>query len=328
VSLAPALLAQFATNPESGVPLAPRWGWYVVLYFFIGGVTAGCYAVACMLDLVGDPRDRRAVSIGYRLAFPGVLICAVLLVLDLGRPERFWHMLIQSHRPPLPAFKWWSPISLGSWILSAFGLFAFVSFIDELIRGRWLTWPLAVRLAERLHRLPRAIRATWKGLGILSALGLAGYTGVLMMSSTAPTWHNAYLLGALFLASAFSSAYALMILLLVRYGGSHADPTVRKLHDADRSTLVIELVLLAVLIVGLGRLARPFLTGGYGALFWLGTVLVGLIVPLALEAGRWMARDAERRTLVRAACILVGGLVLRYVIVMAPQYPQVPPWHL
>jgi protein NrfD len=323
-----ALMAlQWQVNPESGVPLAPHWGWYVILYFFTGGLTGGCYAIASALNALRDPRDRDVVRIGYGLAFPGVLLCAVLLVLDLGRPERFWHMVFRSHYFPEPILKSWSPISLGSWVLSIFGAFAFVSFVAMLVETGRLRWPLIVRLDRRLRDVPRPLAVAWAMAGAFFGLFLAGYTGVLMVSSVKPVWHNAIPLGGLFLASATSTSYALLILLLARRGRGHTDPTVLKLADADRWALGIEIVLLLLVLVPLGALARPIITGAYGALFWVGAVLAGLIVPLALDLGtRW--RNAGRRQWVRPALILIGALVMRFVIVMAPQWPEVPPWHL
>ncbi|HEX7335806.1 MAG TPA: NrfD/PsrC family molybdoenzyme membrane anchor subunit [Gemmatimonadales bacterium] len=321
------LALQWQVNPESGVPLAPRWGWYVVLYFFIGGLIAGCYAIASALQVVGDPRDREAVRIGHRLAFPGVLVCAVLLIVDLGRPERFWHMIIKSHHFPEPIFKYWSPISLGSWILSLFGALAFVSFIGVLLETGRLRWKPLVRLHQRVRQLPGWVSKAWGILGCLVGIALAGYTGVLMVSAVTPVWHNAVPLGGLFLASAVSTSYALLILLLLRRGRRHSDPTVRKLEDADRWAVWIEVALLLLVLVPLGALARPILTGAYGALFWVGVVVAGLLAPIILDRIKDRG-DLERRLRLRAILILVGGLVLRFVLVMAPQWPQVPPWHL
>jgi formate-dependent nitrite reductase membrane component NrfD len=117
-----------------------------------------------------------------------------------------------------------------------------------------------------------------------------------------------------------------MILLLLRRGRGQRDPTVAKLVGADRWAVAIEIVLLLLVLVPIGALARPIVTGGYGVLFWIGVVLLGLIAPVGLDLiGR--RRNVERHQL-RAALILVGGLVLRFVIVMAPQWPQVKPWHL
>jgi formate-dependent nitrite reductase membrane component NrfD len=320
-------LAQLGINPESGVPLPPHWGWYVVLYFFVGGITAGVYAIACALDAVGDPRDRDVVHLGYTLAFPGVLICGMLLIVDLGQPFRFWHMLFRSEHVPALAFKLWSPISLGSWILSAFGAFSFVSFLLTLVETGRLRWRPLVAMAAWWRRLSNAIRTIWLALGALAGFGLAGYAGVLMIATTRPVWHNAYLLGGLFLASAFSTSYAFLILALLRRG-RHGDPTVTKLDDAERWSLSLEIVLLAITLIWLGGAARPLFTGGYGVLFWVGVVGLGLLVPLLLGRARAGSSSAERRAMLRATCILVGGLSLRFVFVMAPQWPWVKPWQL
>ena len=267
------------------------------------------------------------VRLGYTIAFPGVLICAVLLIIDLGRPERFWHMVIKSHYFLEPILKYWSPISIGSWVLSAFGAFAFISFVRVLVESGRLRWGPVVRLADRLRRLPLAVFVAWSILGAFFGLFLGGYTGVLMVGTVKPVWHNAVPLGGLFLASALSGSYALLILLLARRGRGHTDPTVAKLAGADRWAVAIEVVLLLLVIVPLGALARPIVTGGFGVLFWIGAVLTGLIAPFVLDLIR-QPGNVERQQLLRAALILVGGLVLRFVIVMAPQWPQVKPWHL
>ncbi len=54
-----------------------------------------------------------------------------MLTLDLGRPLRFWHMLIDSRTFGLN-FKYWSPMSVGVWVLMIFSFFAFVSFLEAL----------------------------------------------------------------------------------------------------------------------------------------------------------------------------------------------------
>lgn len=324
----PALLLQLASNPQSGVALPPHWGWYVILYFFLGGLAAGSYFIATMLELVGDPRDEDAVRLGYLLAFPLLCVCGLLLFVDLGKPLRFWHLLVQSERPPLPMFKPWSPISLGTWILTAFGLFSFVSFVDALVQSRRVAWAPLVRAGRWMREWPRPLALIWRVLGVLFGFALAGYTGVLVTGTSLPVWHNARLMGALFLASAASSSYALFILLLLRRGRRHPDATVAKLERADRFAIVLELVTLVLMLLLLGSLARPFIVGGFGVVFWVGVVLVGILLPLLLHTrgGAW-AGGAERRALLSATCVLVGGFLLRFVIVMSPQWPRVPLWY-
>jgi formate-dependent nitrite reductase membrane component NrfD len=213
------------------------------------------------------------------------------------------------------------------WVLSAFGAFAFISFLRVLIESGRLRWRPVVRLADRLRRLPRAVFVAWSILGAFFGLFLGGYTGVLMVGTVKPVWHNAVPLGGLFLASALSTSYAFLILLLARRGRGHTDSTVAKLAGADRWAIVIEMVLLLLVLVPLGAVARPIVTGGFGVLFWIGVVLAGLIAPFVLDLVRRPGTVA-RQQLLRSALILVGGLVLRFVMVMAPQWPQVKPWHL
>src|SRR6516225_8550036 len=115
----------------------PHWGGYITWYFYLGGIAAGSYALAALANLFGGEEDRRATRVAHYIAFPLVAVCGVLLVVDLGRPARFWYMMVQS-QTYRPMFKWWSPMSVGSWGLSAFGVFSFVSFLGVLIADGWI----------------------------------------------------------------------------------------------------------------------------------------------------------------------------------------------
>ncbi len=145
---------------------APDWGQYIIWYFYLGGIAAGAYAVATMIGLFGEERDRRAARVAEYLAFPLVNACGLLLVVDLGRPERFWHMLIRSETFR-PMFKWWSPMSAGSWGLSAFGAFSFVSFVGVLAEDR--------RLGMGRWHDPARMHARWARWGLPAMVLVAGY---------------------------------------------------------------------------------------------------------------------------------------------------------
>jgi protein NrfD len=321
------LLAQVGTVPV-GHGFAPHWGWYIVLYFFFGGLCAGAYFIATMLSLAGDPRDRDTIRLGYLISFPLLLVCAVLLILDLGVPLRFWHMVIQSENVPELMFKPWSPISIGTWILSVFGLFSFVAFVAALLDTGRLRWATARRAAERVRALPRPLLTAWNIVGCIFGFALAGYTGVLVTSTTIPVWQNARLLGGLFLVSGASASYALLMLMLLRRGRAHSDPSVSKLVRADRFTMVLEFILILGLVITLGSAGRPMTTGGFGVLFWLGAVGLGVVVPLLLHRVSPRGWDDRRREVIAALCVLAGGLILRFVVVLSPQYPAVSLWAL
>jgi protein NrfD len=157
-------------------------------------------------------------------------------------------------------------------------------------------------------------------------LFFGGYTGVLLVGTNVPLWHHAQLLGAVFLLSAASTAYALLILVLRRRHSHEADTTIRKLELADRYVIVLELLAIVIMLITLGGVARPLITGGFGVVFWLGVVGVGLILPLLLPYVRSGA--LARRPLLGVSCVLAGGLLLRFVVIMAPQWPNITLWRL
>ena len=92
--------------------------------------------------------------------------------------------------------------------------------------------------------------------------------------------------------------------------------------------MFLELALIVVTLILLGRVALPIIAGGFGVVFWLGVIGVGLVAPLVMHRARLVRWPEHRRARVGATCVLAGGLLLRFVVVMAPQYPGVPVWHL
>ena len=194
----------------------PEWGWLIVLYFFFGGLAGGCYFLGALIDLMGRPEDRPLARLGYYIAFPCVVLSGLLLTLDLTRPLRFWHMLIESNTYQ-PMFKPWSPMSLGSWALLIFGIFSLVSFLGALVEDNRLAWP-----AGRKFRPPGMLSKVIAVLGGLVGFYVAGYTGVLLAVTNRPIWSDTPLLGMLFVVSAASISAALMILLAKKIQVDHA----------------------------------------------------------------------------------------------------------
>src|SRR6266404_2734174 len=106
---------------------APHWTWFIIPYFFVGGLAGGACFLAAALDWFGRPEDRPVVRTGYDIAAVGAILSGLLLTIDLGRPLRFWHMLFQSENFPALMFKGWSPISFGAWAILLFGLLSVLS---------------------------------------------------------------------------------------------------------------------------------------------------------------------------------------------------------
>jgi formate-dependent nitrite reductase membrane component NrfD len=298
--------------------LAPHWRWWIVLYFFFGGLAGGCYFLAVLIDLFGRPADRPLARLGYYIAFPLVLLCGVFLVADLNKPLRFWHMLIERNTWG-PMFKPWSPMSTGSWALLIFGAFSFGGFLTALADDDRVTSPRLRRLQPRLRPLmalrpPSLLGRMFAVIGGLFGFFIAGYTGVLLAVTNRPIWSDTQLLGLLFIVSAASTSAALMILLAHRRGWTM--PAVAALHRMDTWMIVLELFVLALVMVSLGPVLTAWLNA-WGALLVVGVVIVGLLVPLVMAwrpaALRWSSITTS------AILVLIGGFLLRVVMVLSAE---------
>jgi formate-dependent nitrite reductase membrane component NrfD len=285
----------------------PHWKWLIVVYFFLGGLSAASYVIASIAELVGGRDGRPIARVGRYLSLAALLPCPPLLILDLGRPERFHHML--------RVLKLRSPMSLGTWGLLLFSGFCALSALVQAARDGLLGRDTG--LARRLRAVPaRPLGA----LGTAPAFFVGGYTGVLLAATAVPVWTRGYLLlGPLFLASALSSASAAIALVLALARGT-SPRTLERLERLDRVSLLAELGLLLALRARLPRIvARPLTGGRLSRLYRFGVLGLGLGGPLALQ-GTALARRAppsRPRTALASLLVLAGGFLLRYVMVMA-----------
>src|SRR5262249_48097447 len=133
--------------------------------------------------------------------------------------------------------------------------------------------------------------------------------------SAQPFWSDSRLMGALFLASGASTGMAAISLVLFLTGGS-AGAGWRRVKQADRYSMLFELVLLAVFLGVLGSAAEPMTRGHSPPLFWGGLVGIGLVIPLLID---FAGHRVKALAAVAAALVLVGGFVLRYVVLMSIQ---------
>lgn len=286
-------------------PIKPAtWEWYIPIYFWLGGIAGGGWLVATAEDLTGE-RNRPVIRAGRYLALGGVLAGTGLLIADLGRPDRFLNML--------RIVRLRSTMSLGSWGLTMFGacagLGALLQAGEDGLLGRRSR---LVRLSR--GRLARALHL----IGLPPALFVAGYTGVLLASTSTPSWAlRTRLLGPLFLASAASSGLAAVSLAL-ELGGRRRPRIARRLARAESIGLAAELALAAASRGVAGRLpsarVEPAADRGARAL----TAGAGIAAPLALaaaHAGGRRRRVSRRKHLAASGLALAGSLALRYLVV-------------
>ncbi len=205
------------------------WTWEVPLYFWIGGIAAGSSFVALACDLAGDEelgaRSRARSRSARSCPRPP------LLILDLGRPERFFNML--------RIFKPRSPMSMGAWALTA------------------------VRRPRRGGRGRRPARPPHGGAARSAAptrvVGgyLGSYTGVLLASTAVPLWARSRLfLGPIFVTTATATGAAASRLVLVATGRKPGHPTREALGRVETGAMATELLLSLINERRLGPLAH------------------------------------------------------------------------
>ncbi|HEX4815042.1 MAG TPA: NrfD/PsrC family molybdoenzyme membrane anchor subunit [Nonomuraea sp.] len=176
-------------TPDSyyGLPILnePTWQAHDIAgYLFLGGLAGASSALAAAAELTGRPALARAAKVGALGALGGSLYA---LIHDLGRPARFLNML--------RVFKVTSPMSVGTWILSAYGPQAGCAAATDLT-----------------GRFPRLGRAATVGAGVAGS-AVATYTAALICDTAVPTWHEGYReMPFLFAGSAMSAAGGLGML--------------------------------------------------------------------------------------------------------------------
>jgi formate-dependent nitrite reductase membrane component NrfD len=293
---------------------APHWEWfYIAMYFYIGGVSAGAYFIGSLVELFGGEKHSEISRLAYYIAFPLICVTPVLLIADLGRPERFWHLFFYT-KSGIPYINLQSPLSVGSWALMVFAGFSLLSFLDNLVaEGRLKSAPFA----NLYNRVPRKAYAV---IGSAAGLFVAGYTGVLLNITARPLWAATDpLLGPLFIASGASTGAAAIVLAMVR-GKMATGNAFGRLQSFDRLAMIFELALIVLMLIIAGRYAGPLFLSWYGFLFWTGAVLLGILAPLSLHRyGRLPGVAVSDPVVLSAVLVLFGGALLRICLIQAGQ---------
>jgi len=295
-------------SPESQ---APGWEWYfIAMYFFVGGVSAGAYFIGSLIEFFGGGKHRDVSKIAFYISFPLILITPLLLIADLGQPTRFWHLFFDINNG-VPYMNFNSPLSVGSWALLVFGAFSFLSFLDNLVQDKVFKF---APFANAYNLVPRKLFAIG---GSLAGFFVAGYTGVLLNLTARPLWAASDpLLGALFIVSGGSTGAAAIALVMalrnMLNGESYAS-----LENFDRLAMIVELVIIIAVVAVAGQFVAPLMAGSFALMFWGGTVVLGILIPLALNF--FMRKQTSGMVVLVALLVLLGGALLRISLVMAGQ---------
>lgn len=295
------------------------WGWEIPVYLFLGGLVAGILILVPMLEFARGERPR---SNAVRLVpFAAVLLLTLgmlALFLDLENKLHVYRFYL--------AFQPASPMSWGSWILLLvypIALLLGIGSLSEGLREALIGWRPMTRLGlsgllGRIFETTDTMRRPLLWASILVGVGLGVYTGILLGTMVSrPQW-NTSLLPPLFLVSGFSTAAAFLTLFPLQDHEQHS------LIRWDVFAILVEILLIGLMLIGFatgGRLAQHafyHLVGGpWTAAFWSLVVVAGLMVPLMLELIEIRRRMVP--TLITPILILVGGISLRFILVIAGQ---------
>lgn len=294
-------------------PIFHAWGWEIPVYLFLGGMVAGMMIISGYFLFSGRYKETNC-SCYYlpRMSFVLLSLGMLALFLDLEHKAFVWRLYA--------TFEVTSPMSWGSWIL----IIVYPALLANMLmkippnfssKFRSI-WDLSAKLQQR----PMLI----KNIGVLNMfLGamLGIYTGILLSSLGArPLWSTS-ILWLLFLISGLSAAAAFIHLIAKNKREREL------LAKADNGFLVIELFVIGLMLIGLVTstqvhmdAAYLLLDGPFAASFWVFVIALGIVIPLIIQL--LAVNHKIQHTPVAPIMVIVGGLILRFVIVAAGQYSK------
>ena len=291
-------------------PSLEIWHWPISVYLFLGGLAAGLLFFAALITIMGKDKEYPAAVKFASIVSPIALTLGLLaLFYDLTHKLYFWRLYT--------TIRIESPMSWGAWALLVITPLSFlwvISYYSELFPKFKLNYKFLDTFETYLQKNRKNMAYALLPLSII--LGI--YTGILLSAFNArPLWNNP-ILGPLFLISGLSTGAATIILLAKTSKEKHL------FSKIDLMLIVIELGLIVHMIMGMYAgsevqlEAMQLLIGGEFTLMFFGFVIIlGLIVPGIMEFLE--LRGFKIPVAVPAILILIGGLVLRFVMVEAGQ---------
>ena len=270
------------------VTKTPAWHGLVAWDMLLNGMTTGLFLVAAISELTVPDVFTFGAKAAYPVALVLLLLDLLLLVLDLGDPLRFHHML--------RVFKPSAPMSLGTWCLTIYSLPLTVAAAISL-------WPEESMALEWVRRLAIVI-------GFLPALGSAVYKGVLLSTNSQPGWKDARWLGGYLTNSAFMLGCAEMLVISVLMSNANAVTILR-----PALSLLLALNLLPLCLLGFDL--RTTLSRIYSRQEVYGVTVLSLgslLVPLSLL----LVSGSAPSMLIAVTLVFLGSLFIRFVIVALP----------
>ncbi len=277
------------------VTKVPGWHGLVAWDLLFNNLTTGLYLSAGVAELASPGLLAPVAKAAYPVALVLLLTDLLMLVLDLGDPLRFHHML--------RVFKPSSPMSLGTWSLTAYSIPLTLIVMIETAQLLGLLPPNSITL-ERVRKVAVIV-------GFLPAFGSLAYKGVLFSTSSQPGWKDARWLGGFMANSALMLGCTELLAVSILTRNAQAAATLR--------TVVMLLLVLNIIpacllfsefhktLLRLYRAERIYLAL---ALLLIEGTLVPLVLLLATGNAVW--------TLGALGLILLGSFAIRSLMIKIP----------
>lgn len=281
------------------------WGMPHVFAIFLIVAASGVLNVASIASVFGRELYKPLARLSGLLAVTLLAGGLAVLVLDLGRPDRL--IVAMTHYNFKSIFAW--------------NIFLYTGFFAVVALYLWTMFE------RRMHGYSKRAGL----LAFLWRLVLTTGTGSIFGFLVAREPYNSALLAPLFIVMSFSFGLAIFVLVLMAAckwtGRALGDVVLNRLRNLLGVFVATVLYFVAIhhltnlYVARQHEFERFFLWDGgvYTVLFWLGQILIGGILPLALLFG-----TASRRAVAAAAvCVILGGLAQLYVLIIGGQaYPQ------
>jgi hypothetical protein len=281
------------TGSQSGyanmtVTKVPGWHGIIAWDALLNGMATGLFLAAAISELAAPAVFMRVAKVAYPVALLLLLVDLGLLVLDLGDPLRFHHML--------RVFKPGSPMSLGTWSLTIFSLpLTAAAGLSLLAIFGWdFEWARLIAVV----------------VGLLPGFASAAYKGVLLSTNAQPGWKDARWMGGYLTNSALLMGCAELLVLSALMGQTQAIATLR---IAVIVLLVLNVIPLGLLFANLRPAHALLYTRGQQ---WRVGMLIaaGTLIPLGLM----LLNGNLLFILVAVVVLLVQSWAIRAVYVKIP----------
>ncbi len=257
--------------------------------FYTGGLGGGLYLVSLFFD------NLWGMFIGWCIV---TFIKGGTHLLFLGHPLRAWRIIFR------PQTSW---ISRGIVFVLSFALFGSIQI------GLSYFYPDATTAI-----------VIFKVLAGIMALATATYTGFVLNSVKAVPFWNSPLLPIMFVLCGLLGGFGVSVIISHMGGGID-------LHTAETGSRWLLIINALKIILYLWRASKREMTGKISVLqhirgelapfFWIGIVLLGIIIPLVIAFSTYFMRELSSGFIIfGVACEIIGGLALRYCVLKAGAY--------